>query len=85
MFNITDYLSKFNKLTLPDESLRRAVCELLQEELGVALDRKYIKVHNRVIYVTASPVIKNEIFLRKEFFIQKIKEISQDKIIEDIK
>lgn len=84
MFNISNYLSKFAQFTPPDDSLKRYVSELLESELHFVVDKKDIKVQNKSIYITAPPIVKNEIFLRRNYFLEKIKEVSKDKIIENI-
>jgi len=85
MFNVKDYLSKFAKLTPPDDSLKKFFIRLVEKELKITLDKKSLKLQNKIFYLTASPIIKNEIFLKKNILLEKLKVFSPNETINDIR
>lgn len=84
MFNVKDYLSKFTKLTPPDDTLKIFFIDLVAKELDITLDKKDLKLQNKILYITAPPIVKNEIFLKKDTLLERLKNFSGNMIIKEI-
>jgi len=79
-FNIGEYLKKFTKITPPDDFLKEIILEGVKTEIGIDIDKKNITVSGGIVYIKTSPIIKNEIFMKKEKIISIIKEKQTIKI-----
>ena len=72
---IKGYLQKIAQLSLPDDSLKRLLLEILAEDLKIKLDRRQLKIRQGVVTIEASPLIKSEIFIAKTKIITKLKTV----------
>ncbi len=62
---VGDFLSRFQGLTPPHDSLRRAVAETLRETVGISVGSEKISIKNGVAFVAVSSVAKNTIQLNR--------------------
>lgn len=85
MKHLSSYLDKFRSITPPDDFLKSHILQLIKNKLGVDIDKKNIEISKGVVYIKTGPSIKNEIFIKKSLLLDEIKEISQKKIIKDIR
>ena len=69
---ILEFLRKFESLRPRDESLKKAITFIIKKEIFIDILPEDITVQRGVAYIKANPVIKNEIFLRKNALIQAI-------------
>jgi hypothetical protein len=72
MFNVSNYLEKFKKFGLAEVIAKEVVVESIKEILGITIDKKKIKIQNRIAYIQASPIIKNQIVIKKTTLIETI-------------
>ena len=85
MKHLSSYLDKFRNIVPPDDFLKSYILQLIKNKLGVDIGKKNIEISKGVVYIKTGPSIKNEIFIKKSFLLDEIKEISQKKIIKDIR
>ena len=85
MEKISSYLEKFSKLTLPNETIRKSIAEIIKEELREIIEIKDISINKNVAYVRGGSGLKSEIFLKKNKILQKIEEVAGKKEIIDIR
>ena len=55
------FLGRFQKLTPPDDAVRRAVAEAIRNVAGVPITREKVRVVRGVAFVTCSSVARNAI------------------------
>lgn len=72
MFNINNFLEKFKKLTPPDDDIKEEIIEIISSLFKKEIDKKQIAIKNSVIYIESDPVLKNEIFMKKQFILSKL-------------
>lgn len=60
-----DFLSKFQKLTPPDDALRRAVASAVTKVLGKEVSKGQVKIQNGVAFIDVSSIAKNKIRLER--------------------
>jgi len=72
MFNISDYLSKFHSLLKESTAQSHAICEEIQKTTGAKLSQDTISIQGTTVYITASPVVKNEIVLHKSRILSRL-------------
>ncbi len=63
---INKFLGRYAHLAPPDLALREAVSKLLSEECGITIPVSKISYKNTIVFVDGSPLLKGELFLRKE-------------------
>lgn len=69
---ILQFLRKFESLRPRDESLKKTIVSVFKKEMLVDVSLEDINVQRGVAHIKANPVIKNEIFLRKNSLINAI-------------
>lgn len=86
MQKIGELLKRFTKICRPDILIREKTSEILKEEIGINIEPKRIKVKNGIILLELnSAAARNELFIKKDRILRKIKEQSKDVNIRDIK
>lgn len=85
MFNINDFLKKFIGIKPPDIFLREKTIISVKEAIGIQVDARQISITNGVIYMKCSPIIKNEIILKKEKILTHINNNEYNHTIVDIR
>ena len=70
---VGSFLGKLNKITPPDETLRKRTSEIIKIKFGLSLPIKDISVKNLVVYIKGSPAIKSEVFMSKSYILEKLK------------
>lgn len=83
MFNLSSYLEKFNDLKDPSEH-KNVISAILQEEIGVTIQREVISIDKEVITIQMGSIIKNQIFLKKDLILKRIQEALPDLKIKNI-
>lgn len=87
MFNIGNFLEKFKNITPPDKYVKEVFITVVKSVVGIEIEKEDLDVRNGVIFISADPIVKNEIFLKKsEIMKNLIKELKQyKKTIRDIR
>lgn len=63
------FLSRFEKLTPPNDALRRAVAKAASTILGKTVTKEQVRIQNRVAFIETTSVAKNKLRLeRQELF-----------------
>ena len=73
MFNVGSFFDKFNKGLIKELRLREAIARIIQEYTSIALDIKDIECKHKVIRIKASPIARNQIFMKKEKILEAVK------------
>ncbi|MAG12699.1 hypothetical protein CL630_02685 [bacterium] len=84
-FNIGTFLKKFEKLTPPDDFLKKTLISILEKEISVSIKRSDICVNGGIVYLSTSPVIKNEIFMKKPLILERLNSVLPQKGVVDIR
>ena len=80
-FNINSFLEKFKNITPPDDFLKKTFISVVKDETGIEVARGDIKIAHGVIYLSASPAIKSELYIKKPLLLKRISAaLSQEKI-----
>ena len=69
---VGNLLDRYSHLAPPDLSVRQIVCECVQKELGIKIPLQRISIDRRQIFIQASPVVRNEIMMRKIKILEEI-------------
>ena len=84
MFDIAKYLEKFTVMANSRHFLRDSVQETIKEVCGIEIDPKKIEVKDFVARINERPIIKSEIFLKKNKILLSLKEKTKGKVLDII-
>ncbi len=75
MFNISDFLAKFQKMNQAGLATRDAAAKVLSDVLGIPVLSKDIKIKNSTLYLLGgSSVLKSQLFIKKQELLTLLKE-----------
>ena len=84
-FHIGDLLKKFKTLVPREKIVKDEMISAVFEETGILLQSEEISFQNGVIFIKTNPVIKNELFMRKQKILLEIKKKIGDAFPHDIR
>ena len=73
MLNITNFLEKFLKLDKDNNFKLATIIEVIKKETGIELKKEDIEIKGEQIKIKTNPVIRNEIFMHKDFVESSLK------------
>jgi hypothetical protein len=82
---ISNFLEKFKKLIYQKEFIKDSVVNIISNEVSFKLKKDSIKIKNGVIYLEGSPILRNEVLMRKKNILSSIKKIIPESNFLDIK
>ncbi len=85
MNNLGGFLDKFKSIFQGAKFEKDAVISIVNRVAKINLDEKDLDIKNFVIKLTASPGVKNEIFMRKQKILDELKAQLGDKAPIDIR
>jgi hypothetical protein len=86
MFEIKDLLNRFSNILSSGEAKKFLIKEAVYETTGIQVSSEKIKIKNNIIFLEIKPILKNEIYLKKEKILQKLAEkLGGNKAHEDIR
>lgn len=65
-YNIKSFLDKFKNIILDKETTIQHILDTIEKETKISLVKNNILLKGSVIYINASPIIKNEILIKKD-------------------
>lgn len=83
--HITKFLENFKKLIFQKEEIKRIVKEIISTEINHPVDDEQIKIKDVYIYISGSPIFRNEIMLHKKQILIRLKELVPNTNFLDIK
>ncbi len=82
--HITSFLSKFKQLVSKDELYREAIVKIISKEISNNIDPNTIKIKGTTIYIKGSPILHNEILIRKSKILSGLSELLKESRFTDI-
>lgn len=83
--NVSSYFDRFKNISLPNEEVRKATANAIEKEIGITVDISKIRVVQNSLKIEVTPLIKSEIFLKKERILEEIKKQCKEKTPNDIR
>lgn len=83
--HIKDYLNKFKELLSSKQEIYGIISLVVEKNINIKIEQKLIQIKPPFIYIKASPLIRNEILMRKEKILKEILETSPKSNFKDIK
>ena len=78
MFNVSNFLEKFKKLSQTNSFIKKTVAEAVFSVTGFLLEEKDIEVFLTKVKIRQSSVLKNEVFFKKEKILKKLTELGNN-------
>lgn len=69
-----DFLSRFQKLTPPNDALRRTIAQAASFVLGVRVEKGQVTIHNGVAFVDVSNVAKHKLRTERRAVLDEVYE-----------
>jgi hypothetical protein len=74
MIELSQLLGKFEKLLSDGELGKEAVQKALKDAAGLEIPKEKINIRSGTIYLDIKPLYKNEILIKKDLVLAKLKE-----------
>lgn len=74
MIEIKDLLTRFSNLLLSGEANKKLIQEVIFEVTRVRIQTKDMEIKNGTLYLNTKPIYKNELFLKREEILFKLRE-----------
>lgn len=74
MEQISLYLAKFACLIPKESVVRECLAEILTRHIGVSIPPELIYLRGSTVFIDASPMIKNILFMNKENVLKELRE-----------
>lgn len=72
--DISSFLSRFELLTPPERSIKKAFQNVAKELLGVTIHENEINVRANIVYINTNPTLKSEIVINKALLLRALSE-----------
>ena len=72
--DISSFLSRFEHLTPPERSIKKAFQHVVKELLGVTIHEREISIRSNVVYINTNPTLKSEIVINKALILRALSE-----------
>ena len=79
MLNITGFLEKFKKIDGNKNLQKENIIKSIEKVIGIIIENKNFDIKDGVLYIKASPALRQEVFMKKA---QLLGLISSDGIID---
>ncbi|MCR4284085.1 MAG: hypothetical protein NUV64_02075 [Parcubacteria group bacterium] len=82
---LSPFLEKFKSLKIPKEAIVDDIMEIILNKTGIKLEKENIVVNKPTVFIKANPMIKNEIFFKKQQILEELEKQFYSKTIIDIR
>ena len=83
--HIKDYLGKFKEILFSGEEKSRIITSIIDRIISIKIENKNIQIKQPFIYIKASPLIRNEILIKKELILKEISTLLPESNFKDIR
>lgn len=82
--HINSFLDKIKNILFKEEESYNIVAQVISKHIASPIDKSNIKIKGTALFIKASPIVKNEVYLHKEGIISDIKALIPSKNITTI-
>jgi hypothetical protein len=79
MIEVKDLLNKFENILLSETNKRECLRRAVSEALGQEIELEKVKIKGNTAYLDLKPLYKNEIFLKQEKILERLRELPSGK------
>ena len=66
MTGISLLLERWVNFVPPDETVKRETIKIIEQEIGVVIEKSSIKVTNGVVHIDTDPTVRCELYMRQK-------------------
>ncbi len=81
---ISSFLDKFKKFEDPKKA-RGQIAKIISAELGEEISESAVTIKNKAIFLNINPMLKSQIFIKKEKILSAIKSEMKNIYAEDVR
>jgi len=85
MFNISSFLEKFKNIGVEELLFKEAIISSINDKVKVSITSKDIVFKNSIVTIKSNPMVKSEIFMKKNLLLAEIKRRSPQVTVLDIR
>ena len=74
MIEIKNLLLNFRNILLSGEAGKGLILDAIKEIAGIQIKKEEIEIKNGILYLNIKPIYKNEIFMKRNQILVKLKE-----------
>lgn len=82
---LQNFLEKFKNILSAPLAAKQSVILSIKEAVHVDIKSEDVTIKDGVIYIMATPLVRNEIYMRKRLIIKKINEALSKEVVKDIR
>jgi len=83
--HIASFLEKFKRILSQGEGVNNTIVEIIAKQVSFPVSLNMIKTKGTYIYIQGSPMLRNEILMRKEAILAEISTNILDRHFSDIR
>lgn len=83
--HIKNYLEKFKEILFSKEEIYQIVSKTIENNIQFKIEIKNIQIKPPTIYIKSSPLVRNEIMIKKDKILKEIALISPQSNLKEIK
>lgn len=72
--NINGFFDKFKKIIYQKQETKKIIKEVISKNISFDLDDNFFVYKNGILFLNCSPVVRNEIIMRKEKILKDLKD-----------
>ncbi len=74
--HIKNYLDKIRNVLLSKEEAYDLISSSIYNNISVKIEKKFIQIKGNIIYIKASPLVRNEILINKDKILKDLSSLS---------
>ena len=78
MKRLSLFFNKFKEIVKNDEDLKNKICLVVQNNIGLEINKNNILIKNKTAYIKENPHLKSEVFMKKEKILTELQGIISD-------
>ncbi len=78
---LANYLEKFKKILVDGPEKKRHISSTIQLITKITLGQEQIAVKDGVVYITASPALKNELFINRKRITEDLQKLLNTSVV----
>lgn len=83
--HIKEYLNKTKETLFLKEEIYRTISIVIEKNISFKIEQRNISIKGNIIYIKTSPLVKNEILIKKEKILKDLLEINKTHLFKEIK
>lgn len=80
--SIQRFLEVYKEKLFSEDEKRKILVDVIKKKTGITLKQDALTLKKNILYVTASPIVRNEIFMHKAALVEEFKTVGRSDILD---